>query len=201
MAVDPLLSPWLILVPSLVVGAFVGVVFERTRGTAARRAAKFEADLVEARSELMRYRDQTKHHFGKSAELLGRMATDYREFLDHFVTGAETLCGPNMKEINASGLDRRMLGTSAGSPTAAGSPAVPVAPSPAATVAAPASTPAAAPPLAASAPAANTNGSAATPAGPATASTVPSNGAKAPTPMPPPLAREHLSTEPFAETK
>lgn len=199
MAVDPLLSPWLILVPSLVVGAFVGVVFERTRGTAARRAAKFEADLVEARSELMRYRDQTKHHFGKSAELLGRMATDYREFLDHFVTGAETLCGPNMKEINASGLDRRMLGTSAGIPTAPAAPAVPVAPSPTAT-ATPASAPAAAP-LAASAPTASTNGSAATHPGPAGASTVQSNGAKAPTPMPPPLAREHLVTEPFAEAK
>ncbi|MCC6763435.1 MAG: DUF1043 family protein [Deltaproteobacteria bacterium] len=118
MAVDPLLSPWLILIPSVALGAFLGIVFERTRGTAAKRAAKFEADLVEARSALMRYRDQTKHHFGKSAELLGKMATDYREFLDHFVTGAEELCGPNMKEIDASGLDQRLLGTSAPAPAA-----------------------------------------------------------------------------------
>lgn len=203
MAVDPLLSPWLILVPSLVVGAFVGVVFERTRGTAARRAAKFEADLVEARSELMRYRDQTKHHFGKSAELLGRMATDYREFLDHFVTGAEELCGPNMKEINASGLDRRMLGSSTGAPAAAAAPAVPVAPSPAATAApgpASATAPAAPPTVATSAPAPGTNGAGAPRPAPAVAPATRPNGATAAPTMPPP-AREPLGTEPFAEAK
>ncbi len=109
MAVDPLLPLWLIAIASVVAGAIAGVLFERSRGAAAQRAAKFEADLVRVRSELMHYQEQTKHHFGKSAELLGRMATDYREFLDHFVTGAEELCGPNMKELNASGLERPLL--------------------------------------------------------------------------------------------
>lgn len=206
--VDSLFSPWLILVPSVVVGAFLGVVFERTRGTAARRAAKFEADLVEARSELMRYREQTKHHFGKSAELLGRMATDYREFLDHFVTGAESLCGPNMKEINASGLDRRMLGTSAPAPVA-GTGAAPVA------TAAPQTPPAAVRPAAFVPPVA-TNGAAASnaaapavalansaPARPSTAAapSVPTNGVTASAPAMPPPVREPLATEPFAEAK
>lgn len=120
--VDPLLSPWVILIPSVVVGAFLGVLFERTRGAAAKRAARLEAELVEARAKLVRYREQTKQHFGKSAELLGKMATNYRDFLDHFVSGAEELCGPNMKEINASGIDRRMLGTNAPT-TAVGAPA------------------------------------------------------------------------------
>ncbi len=106
---DPLFPLWLLAIASVVAGVAAGVLFERTRGSAAKRAAKFEADLVRVRSELMRYQEQTKHHFGKSAELLGRMATDYREFLDHFVTGAEELCGPNMKELNASGLDRPLL--------------------------------------------------------------------------------------------
>ena len=132
MAVDTLLSPWLILIPSTIVGAFLGVLYERTRGTAAKRAAKFEADLVAARSELMRYRDQTKHHFGKSAELLGKMATDYREFLDPFVSGADELCGPNMKEIDTRVLDQRLLGTRAPAaappPTGASAPAAPMAP-------------------------------------------------------------------------
>ena len=105
---DPL-TLWLIVIASAGLGALIGVLFERTRGTAAQRAAKFEAELVQARSDLMHYQEQTRHHFGKSAELLGRMATDYREFLDHFVTGAETLCGPNLKELDASGLDRPLL--------------------------------------------------------------------------------------------
>lgn len=122
MAVDPLLPLWLIVIASTVAGALVGIVFERTRGSAAQRAAKFEADLVQARSDLMHYQEQTKHHFGKSAELLGRMATDYREFLDHFVTGAEELCGPNMKELNASGLERPLLDGAGSAPAAATPP-------------------------------------------------------------------------------
>jgi len=123
MAVDPVL---LMGVGGVVVGALIGAFFERTRGSAAKRAAKLEAELVQARSDLLHYRDQTKHHFGKSAELLGRMATDYREFLDHFVTGAEELCGPNLQELNASGLDRPLLdgtGTTPAEATPAGAPA------------------------------------------------------------------------------
>ncbi len=112
---DPLLPLWLVVGLSIAIGVFVGALFERTRGEAAKRAAKFEAELVQVRSDLMHYQEQTKHHFGKSAELLGRMATHYREFLDHFVTGAENLCGPNLLELNASGLDRPLLD---GAPTA-----------------------------------------------------------------------------------
>jgi uncharacterized membrane-anchored protein YhcB (DUF1043 family) len=107
--VDPLLSTWLIVIASVAVGALAGILFERTTGSAAKRAAKFEAELVQARSDFMRYQEQTKHHFGKSAELLGRMATGYREFLDHFVTGAEELCGPNLEELDTSGLERPLL--------------------------------------------------------------------------------------------
>ena len=125
--VDPL-SFWLIVIASVGVGALAGILFERTRGTAARRAAQFEADLVQARSDLMHYQEQTKHHFGKSAELLGRMATDYREFLDHFVTGAETLCGPNLKELNASGLDRPLLDGANGASATATADVAPIAP-------------------------------------------------------------------------
>jgi len=45
-----------------------GIVLERTTGSAAKRAAKFEADLVQARSDLMLYQQGTARHFGKSAE-------------------------------------------------------------------------------------------------------------------------------------
>lgn len=105
----PLVPTWLVVIVSISAGVGIGVLIERLFGSAARRAARFEADLVQARSDLMHYQEQTKHHFGKSAELLGRMATDYRAFLDHFVSGAEELCGPNMKELNANGLERPLL--------------------------------------------------------------------------------------------
>ena len=108
MAVDPLVPLWLVVIASVVAGMGAGLLFERARGTAAKRAAKFEADLVQVRSELMRYQEETAQHFGKSAELLGRMATDYRAFLDHFVSGAEELCG-NGKQIGAAVLDRPLL--------------------------------------------------------------------------------------------
>ncbi len=100
---------WLIVVACAGAGILAGVLLERSFGAAAKRAAKFEADLVQARTDLMRYREETKGHFGKTAELLGRMATDYRELVDHFVTGAEQLCGSNLTEINANGLDRPLL--------------------------------------------------------------------------------------------
>jgi uncharacterized membrane-anchored protein YhcB (DUF1043 family) len=127
MAVDPFVPVWLVVVASVAGGALIGVLFERTRGPAAKRAAKFEAELVQARSDLIHYRDQTKHHFGKSAELLGRMATDYREFLDHFVTGAEELCGPNLTELNASGLARPLLEGTVTAPAVAAPADAPVA--------------------------------------------------------------------------
>ena len=109
MVVDPLLPLWLIVAGCLVAGVVAGILFERTTGSAAKRAAKFEADLVQVRSDLRRYQEETARHFGKSAELLGRMATGYREFLDHFVTGAEALCGGTMKEISVNGLERPLL--------------------------------------------------------------------------------------------
>ena len=107
MPVDPLLV--LVGAGSLGAGIVIGLVIERRLGAAAKRAARLEEDLAQVRSELTRYREETKQHFGKSAELLGRMATDYREFLDHFVHGAEELCGPNLKEINVSALERPRL--------------------------------------------------------------------------------------------
>jgi uncharacterized membrane-anchored protein YhcB (DUF1043 family) len=112
---------WLIVTASIVIGIVAGLFFERTRGTAAKRAAKFEADLVQARSELKRYQEDTARHFGKSAELLGRMATEYRAFLDHFVSGAEELCG-NGKQIGATVLDRPLLDETASAMTAAAPP-------------------------------------------------------------------------------
>ena len=111
MAPDPLLPLWLIIAGSLVAGLVAGILFERTIGSAAKRAAKFESDLVQVRSDLMRYREDTARHFGKSAELLGHMATGYREFFDHFVSGAEDLCGGTMKEISVNGLERPLLET------------------------------------------------------------------------------------------
>ena len=124
MDVDPLVPLWLIVTGSVAIGVCVGLLFERTRGSAAKRAAKFEADLVQARSDLMRHQEETARHFGKSAELLGRMATDYRAFLDHFVSGAEELCG-NGKQIGATVLDPPLLGEMPG--TTAGSPPPPLA--------------------------------------------------------------------------
>lgn len=109
MALDPLLPLWLIVAGSLVAGVVTGILFERITGPATKRAAKFEADLVQVRSDFMCYQQETARHFGKGAELLGRMATDYREFLDHFVSGAEELCGGTMKEISVNGLELPLL--------------------------------------------------------------------------------------------
>jgi uncharacterized membrane-anchored protein YhcB (DUF1043 family) len=115
--VESLLPLLLTIAGSVAVGVVAGMVFERTNGVAAKRAARFEADLVQARSDLVRHQEETARHFGKSADLLGRMATNYREFLDHFVSGAEELCGGRMKEIAVDGLERPLLDTTSAAST------------------------------------------------------------------------------------
>jgi len=117
MDVDPVLPFLLVVIGTIIAGVAAGIIFERTTGSSAKRAAKLEADLAQASADLVRYREETARHFGKSAELLGRMATDYREFLDHFVTGAENLCDGNLKEIGVNGLERPLLGAASATAT------------------------------------------------------------------------------------
>jgi len=59
MAVDPVLPAWLVVTASIVVGVVAAILFERTTGSAAKRVAKLEADLAQARSDLVRYREET----------------------------------------------------------------------------------------------------------------------------------------------
>lgn len=126
MNVDPIL-PFLVFVTgSVVVGVVAGIVFERTTGAAAKRAAKLEADLAQTRADLLHYREETARHFGKSAELLGRMATNYRDFLDHFMSGADELCGGNVKEISLNGLERPLLDTTSATATPTDDTAQPI---------------------------------------------------------------------------
>ena len=102
---DLVVPSWLIVTGSTALAALAGVVLERMFG-AGRRAAALEVELSRVQSELTKHRDDTAAHFGKSAELLGRIASDYREYLDHFVSGAETLCEGTVTPITFDGRDR-----------------------------------------------------------------------------------------------
>ena len=115
MAVDVIVAFSLVVLGTIIAGVAAGIIFERTSGSSAKRAAQLETDLAQARTDLVHYREDTARHFGKSAELLGRMASDYREFLDHFVTGAEELCGADLKEIGVNGLQRALVGPASAS--------------------------------------------------------------------------------------
>lgn len=123
MPLDVIVAFALVVLGTIIAGAAAGLIYERTTGASAKRAAQLEADLDRTRGDFTQYRQDTARHFGKSAELLGRMATDYRELLDHFVHGAEELCAGNLPEIGVNGLQGRLLDSeSSSAPHAASTP-------------------------------------------------------------------------------
>ena len=110
MPFDVIVAFALVVLGTIMAGWAAGIIYERTTGTSAKQAAKLEADLERTRDDFTRYRQDTAKHFGKSADLLGRMATDYRELLAHFVDGAHELCAGSI-ESSIDGLERRLLDT------------------------------------------------------------------------------------------
>ena len=110
MPFDVIVAFALLVLGTIMAGIGAGIIYERTTGASAKHAAKLEADLDRTRGDFTRYRQDTAKHFGKSAELLGRMATDYRELLSHFVDGAHELCAGSI-ESSLDGLERRLLDT------------------------------------------------------------------------------------------
>ena len=110
MPFDVIVAFALLVLGTIMAGTAAGIIYERTTGASAKHAAKLEADLDRTREDFTQYRQDTAKHFGKSAELLGRMATDYRELLTHFVDGAHELCAGSI-ESSLDGLERRLLDT------------------------------------------------------------------------------------------
>jgi uncharacterized membrane-anchored protein YhcB (DUF1043 family) len=83
---------WIVIV--LVVSALSGWIgFAYARKGAAKQADidAMAAELEEARQQAESVQANVSEHFEQSAMLFGKLAADYREFLDHFESSAQNL--------------------------------------------------------------------------------------------------------------
>lgn len=80
----------LLLVASGVSG-WIGFTYARRSGPSKADLDALESELDEARRQVESMQAGVNDHFEQSAMLFGRLAKDYREFLDHFSDSAQSL--------------------------------------------------------------------------------------------------------------
>lgn len=71
--------------------ALIGFLIARRSGPNQAKVDALEAALDEAKQQAEGVQANVNEHFEQSAVLFGRLANDYREFLDHFSTSAQSL--------------------------------------------------------------------------------------------------------------
>ena len=71
--------------------AWIGYTYARRQGPSQSDLDALEAELDEARQQAESVQANVNEHFEQSAILFGRLANDYREFIDHFSSSAQSL--------------------------------------------------------------------------------------------------------------
>lgn len=98
----------LIAVIALFAGIAVGYLLLRRLGP---RGNPAHEELRRLREEQQHYRHQVTQHFSTTAEMLGQLASSYREVHNHLAHGAQTLCDAEaahaMKSLPDDRLDDR----------------------------------------------------------------------------------------------
>lgn len=87
------------LIVGLVVGLIIGALAMRFGNRKLRQQTALQQELDKSRAELETYRQELVNHFSHSAELLEKMAQDYRQFHKHMVKSSTTLL-PDMASSN-----------------------------------------------------------------------------------------------------
>ena len=83
---------WIVLLLLASAGsAWAGYTVARGKGPSQKDLDALEAELDEARQQAQSVQANVNEHFEQSAVLFGRLAKDYREFLDHFSSSAQSL--------------------------------------------------------------------------------------------------------------
>lgn len=91
---------WLYALVGLVVGLIIGALAMRFahRGLREQQALKYELEMK--KSELEEYHKELTGHFARSAELLDKMAGDYRELYQHMAKSSGSLLPEMSSETN-----------------------------------------------------------------------------------------------------
>ncbi|MDR0805566.1 MAG: DUF1043 family protein [Enterobacteriaceae bacterium] len=79
------------LIVGLVVGLIVGALVMRFGSRKLRQQNVLQQELNKNKAELEAYRQELVNHFSHSAELLEKMAQDYRQFQQHMIKSSTTL--------------------------------------------------------------------------------------------------------------
>ncbi|SQI43263.1 Putative cytochrome d ubiquinol oxidase subunit 3 [Leminorella richardii] len=87
------------LIIGLVAGLIIGALAMRFGNRKLRQQTALQQELDKSKAELETYRQELVNHFSHSAELLEKMAQDYRQFHKHMVKSSSTLL-PDMATSN-----------------------------------------------------------------------------------------------------
>lgn len=68
-----------------------------------------QQDFLHGQEEARLYRIQVTQHFTQTADLLQVLTLNYRTVYEHLATGAEALCGGQVKTLTAETLRERLL--------------------------------------------------------------------------------------------
>ncbi|MEE8079104.1 MAG: DUF1043 family protein, partial [Pseudomonadales bacterium] len=82
---------WIALFAALAIGATVGFVFAKRNAPKKSELDALRDQLHAAQTETVEIREGVSDHFEQSAVLFGRLAQDYRSFVEHFSESAQTL--------------------------------------------------------------------------------------------------------------
>jgi uncharacterized membrane-anchored protein YhcB (DUF1043 family) len=82
---------WIALFAALAIGATVGFVFAKRNAPKKSELNALRDQLHTAQTETAEIREGVSDHFEQSAVLFGRLAQDYRSFVEHFSESAQTL--------------------------------------------------------------------------------------------------------------
>ncbi|AWH88395.1 Z-ring associated protein ZapG [Limnobaculum parvum] len=79
------------LIAGLVVGLIIGALVMRFGNRKLRQQTALQQELNKNKAELEAYRQELVSHFSHSAELLEKMAQDYRQFQKHMIKSSTAL--------------------------------------------------------------------------------------------------------------
>lgn len=87
-------------VVGLVVGIIIGAVAMRFGNRKLRQQQALQYELEQKKAELETWREELVGHFAQSAELLDKMAQDYRQLYQHMAKSSSTLLPELSAETN-----------------------------------------------------------------------------------------------------
>lgn len=82
---------WIALFASLAIGTTVGFIIAKRNAPKKSELDALRDQLHAAQTETAEVREGVSDHFEQSAVLFGRLAQDYRSFIEHFSESAQTL--------------------------------------------------------------------------------------------------------------